>query len=63
MAKDLLGNDLTASETAILAAYRELEALLDHELAPAIEANVKDAVAALWQALNDLALTDDRPDI
>ena len=64
MGKDLLGNEYTAAEVAILEAYEALKALLDHEgLAPAVEANIRESIASLWQAINDLALTDERPDV
>ena len=59
--KDVLGNDLTAEEARLLEVYADLEGLLALDLAPCAQANVKEAVAALWQAVNDLALTDDRP--
>ena len=59
--QDLLGHDLTAEEARLLEVYRELESLLALDLSPTAEANVKEAVAALWQAVNNLALTDDRP--
>ena len=62
MSKDLLGNDLTDTESALLDAYATLQALLDRDdLTPAISANVKESIACLWQAINDLALTADRP--
>ena len=61
---DLLGHPLTGFEKELLATYEALKALLRHDdLAPCASANVKDAIAALWNAVNDLALTDDRPDI
>lgn len=61
---DILGNPTTESERALLAAYEQVQALLQHEgLVPAVESNVKEAIACLWQAVNDLALTDDRPDV
>jgi hypothetical protein len=59
--KDVLGQPLTETEARLLAAYRDLGALLEADLAPAARASVAEAVAALWQAVNDLALTDDRP--
>ncbi len=59
--QDLLGNPLTASEKQLLAAYETLKSLLDEDLAPAARANVCESIAALWQVVNDLALTDDRP--
>jgi hypothetical protein len=61
--KDVLGNPLTGAETRLLEAYDTLKALLGEDLPPSARAGVAEAVASLWQALNDLALTDDRPDI
>ncbi len=61
--KDLLGTDLTQAESKLLEAYDVLTSLLNEDLSPTAEANVKEAIASLWQALNNLALTDDRPDI
>lgn len=60
-AKDLLGNDLTAEETRLLLAWEQLKALRDDDLPPSARAAVEEALAALWQAINDLALTDERP--
>ena len=65
-ARDLLGRDLTAAETRLFEAYLKTKSLLDEDtiddgLAPCVRANVAEAVAALWQALHDLALTDERP--
>ena len=62
-AKDLLGKPLTAPEVKLLAAYEGLKALLREDLAPCAEASVKEAIACLWQAVNDLCLVDDRPDL
>lgn len=62
-AKDLLGRALTPVEQRLVAAYEGLKSLLHEDLAPCAEANVKEALAALWQALNDLALPCDRPDV
>lgn len=59
--KDLLGNDLTPQEASLLAAWEQLKALLDADLPPSARAAVAEALAALWQAVNDLALTDERP--
>ena len=59
--QDLLGRDLTPEEKRLLAVYRELESLLALDLSPTAEANVKEAIADLWQAVNNLALLDDRP--
>ena len=58
--KDLLGHDLTAEEARLLAAWGQLKALLDDDLPPCARAAVEEAVAALWQAVNDLALTGER---
>jgi hypothetical protein len=63
-ATDLLGNPLTDGERRLLAIYEQLVALREEDdLAPAVRANVAEALAALWQAVNDLALTHDRPDV
>ncbi len=62
--KDLLGRTLTVVEIGLLEAYENLLSMLRRDdLSPCVAANVKEAVAALWNAVNDLALTDDRPDI
>jgi hypothetical protein len=59
---DILGNPLTAGESRLLEAYGVLQALhADAELSPTAQANVAEAIAALWQALNNLGLTDERP--
>ena len=60
-ANDILGNALTDSEQKLLAAYRTLEGLLAEDLAPTAAAGVREATAALWQVVNNLGLTDDRP--
>jgi hypothetical protein len=60
-AKDLVGSPLTGAEQKLLSAYRTLEALLEEDLAPSARAAVAEALASLWQALNNLALSDDRP--
>ncbi len=62
-AADLLGRPLTPVETKLLAAYRQLIALLSEDLPPSADANVREAAAALWNAVNDLALIDERPDL
>ena len=62
-ATDLTGNALTAAEEKLLAAYAGLEALLEEDLSPTAHANVAEALASLWQAVNNLALTDDRPTV
>lgn len=58
---DVLGNAMTEAEQKLLGAYRVLESLRGEDLAPCARANVAEALAALWQAVNDLALIDDRP--
>jgi hypothetical protein len=63
VARDLLGRPLTVAEQRVLAAYEGLKALLQEDLPPCAAANVKEAIATLWQVVNDLALTSDRPDV
>ena len=54
---DLLGRPLTAVERDLLAAYESLKALAARDdLPPAAARNVKQALAAMWQATNDLDL-------
>jgi hypothetical protein len=60
---DLLGRPIPETERRLLDLYRGLLALLERDLAPCAEANVREAAAALWQAVNDLALSDERPDL
>ena len=60
-AKDLLGRPLAPTEQRLLAAYEGLRALLQEDLPPSAAANVREAAAALWQVMNDLALVSDRP--
>ena len=62
-ATDLLGSPLTESEKRLLAAYATLRDLLDEDLAPTARANVAEAIASLWQAVNSLGLTAERPDV
>ncbi len=62
-ATDLLGTPLAESEKKLLAAYATLQALLDEDLAPTARANVDEAIAALWQAVNNLGLTAERPSV
>lgn len=61
--KDILGNPLTDAEQQLLAAYRTLEGLLGEDLSPTAHASVAEAAASLWQAVNNLGLTDDRPGV
>ena len=58
---DLLGNAMTEAEQKLLSAYRTLESLQDEDLSPSARANVAEALSALWQVVNNLALLDDRP--
>ncbi len=59
---DILGTPLTDAEVQLLAVYEAAQALLERDdLTPAIECNTKEAVSALWCAVNDLCLTDARP--
>lgn len=60
-ATDLVGEALTDTEQKLMAAYRTLEGLLETDLSPCARAGVAEALSSLWQAVNDLALTDDRP--
>lgn len=61
-AHDILGTELTASEQRLVDAYDALAKLHgDPELAPTAKAGLAEAIASLWQVLNNLALTDDRP--
>ncbi|HEX8994659.1 MAG TPA: hypothetical protein VF812_01370 [Ktedonobacterales bacterium] len=54
---DLLGNSLTAAERDTLAAYEALKALVARDdLPPCAARNVRKALAAMWQAANDLDL-------
>ena len=62
--RDVLGGPLSEPETALLDAYGQLLALLERgDLPPCAETGVREAVACLWQSVNDLALTDDRPEL
>ena len=60
--KDLVGAELTDAEKQLMSAYRTLEALQESDLSPTARANVAEALSSLWQAVNNLALTDDRPE-
>ena len=60
---DLLGHALTPVEQRVLATYDQLLALLREDLPPSVDANVREAVAALWQVVQDLALPRARPDV
>lgn len=55
---DLLGNPLTAAERDTLNAYETLKALAARDdLPPCAARNVRKALAAMWQAANDLDLS------
>ena len=60
--KDLVGREMTPVERRLVVALRGLEGLLKEDLAPAVEANVKEALVALWIAVTDLGLRYERPD-
>jgi hypothetical protein len=54
---DLLGSELTPQEHALLDVYATLKVLAaDETVAPCVTANVKHALAAIAQAVNDLGL-------
>ena len=60
-AQDLLGNPLSEDEKKLLGAYETLKALRDEATSPMARANLAEVVATLWQIVNNLALTEDRP--
>jgi hypothetical protein len=54
---DLLGRPLTPVETELLDLYSRLKDLLRRDdLEPCTRAAVRNALAALWNGVNDLAL-------
>ena len=54
---DLLGRPMDATEEQLLRLYAELKTLAAREdLAPCVERNVKQALACMWQIVNDLNL-------
>jgi len=53
---DLLGLPLTDDDRELLACYERLKALLGSDLDPCVQANVRAAVAALWNAVVDRGL-------
>ena len=54
---DLLGGEMTAAETRLLAVYDELKALCEEdELPPMAHANVRAALALMHNVVNGLAL-------
>jgi hypothetical protein len=56
MTVDLLGNELTPSETRLLAVYEELKALCDLELPPNAHAGVRASLALMHNVVNGMAL-------
>jgi hypothetical protein len=56
MTRDLLGDEMTASEERLLAVYEELKALCAEDLPPNAAANVRAALALMHNAVNGLAL-------
>ena len=54
---DLLGKPLNAQEQEMLAIYESLKALAARDdLPPCAARNIRQALASLWQATNDLGL-------
>ncbi len=54
---DLLGHPLTPAETELLDLYQRLKALLGRDdLDPCARAAARNALAALWNGVNDLQL-------
>jgi hypothetical protein len=53
---DLLGNELTESELRLLGVYQDLKTLCEDDLPPVAAANVRAALALVYQAVNGLAL-------
>ena len=61
---DLLGRAMTDVETQLLEIYEKLTRLLEEDdLPPIVEAAAQESVATLWQAVQGLALRDDRPNV
>jgi hypothetical protein len=57
MTTDLLGRECSGTETELLEIYTRLKRLLASEdLDPCAAANVRAALSAMWNAVNDLAL-------
>lgn len=55
---DLLGRPLDPDEVELLELYQRTKAFLARDgLAPCVQANARGALVALWNAVNDLALT------
>jgi hypothetical protein len=54
---DLLGNPLTEQEQELLRLYEDLKRLAGRDdLPPCAARNVRQALASMWQATNDLDL-------
>ncbi len=53
---DLLGEPVSGDDAELLDCYERLKALLARDLDPCVEANVRAAVAALWNAVVDRGL-------
>ncbi|HLN60862.1 MAG TPA: hypothetical protein VK464_04860 [Symbiobacteriaceae bacterium] len=54
---DLLGRPITPVEARLLAVYQELKALRQEpDLAPMAEANLRHALACIWNVVNGLDL-------
>ena len=54
---DLLGKPLSAQEQEMLAVYEALKSLAaQDDLPPCAARNIRQALASLWQATNDLGL-------
>ncbi|HEY1712291.1 MAG TPA: DUF6052 family protein [Solirubrobacteraceae bacterium] len=56
MSPDLLGGEMTDTETRLLAVYDELKALCAEELPPVAAANARAALALMHNVVNGLAL-------
>lgn len=62
MTTDLLGRELSGTEAELLEVYTTLKRLLaDEDLDPSVASNVRAALSAMWNAVNDLALTHEHP--
>jgi hypothetical protein len=57
MDKDLLGNPTTEMEKELVGLYTGLKGLIERDdLTPCVAANAREALACLYQAVNDLNL-------
>lgn len=57
MGTDLIGRPTEPAEDELLAVYARLRSLAARDdLAPCVTANVRSALAACWNAINDLGL-------